>query len=585
MRNLTELFKNAFLRIPKQDRRKIILLTLATSLVALLDLFGVVLLAAVGTLGFRLVAPNENPTRVEILVQQQLGLNLNLTHLTLILGSFAVIFLTSKTLIQALLSYKSTNFLSRVESDLSIQLYEKIIKSQVANSEANSISSYQYALIVGPNRFIVGYVGAFVSLISDSFSIILMGSFALYASPISFVLSIVVFGITYAFINGPIHRKAKLFGELNSKLYSELVTQMTEDLSGIREVKVYDQEDLVIRKFFILRRDFASLNQKMFWINNIIRYFLEIAVLGIGVIVLIVLVLTTDIRHAVTVLVAFIAIGFRLLPNIQRIQNAVNSVRIAEGTTKDLFAFSDQLEPVHKYGVIRDSSIKLGSIKGVDVSFAYPDAPNQPVFGPINFEIPARSTTMILGPSGSGKSTLLDLVCKFNEPTTGTVEYYASDGQKMGDLPELGFVSQKSSLFGENLIENISFASRGSSLDVRKANAIIESLDLQKLNSGVTNKEIRSDGTNISGGERQRVSMARVMYSNPEVVILDEPTSSLDSVNRMAIYDFLTRERTKKTIILVSHESDLIEFCDFVIKIEEGNVVFQGKASDFKKTE
>jgi ATPase subunit of ABC transporter with duplicated ATPase domains len=229
--------------------------------------------------------------------------------------------------------------------------------------------------------------------------------------------------------------------------------------------------------------------------------------------------------------------------------------------------------------------MKLGAIKGVDVSFAYPDAPNQPVFGPINFEIPARSTTLILGPSGSGKSTLLDLICKFNEPTTGTVEYYASDDQKMGDLPELGFVSQKSSLFGENLLENISFASKGSSLDVGKANAIIQSLNLEKLNSGVTNKEIRSDGTNISGGERQRVSMARVMYSNPEVVILDEPTSSLDSVNRMAIYDFLTRERTKKTIILVSHESDLIEFCDLVIKIEEGNVVFQGKASEFKKIE
>jgi len=581
MKNLVELFKNASLRIPKQDRRKIFFLTVATSLIALLDLFGVVLLAGVGTLGFRLVAPDQTPTRIEILVQHYLGLNLNLTQLTLILGSFAILFLTSKTLIQAALSYKSTNFLSRIETEMSIQLYEKIIKSSVANSEAHSISSYQYALIVGPNRFIVGYVGAFISLVSDSFSILLMGCFAFYASPISFLLSLVVFGVTYLFINGPIHRRAKLFGEQNAKLYAGMVTQMSEDISGIREVKVYNRENDIVKNFLTLRRDFATLNQKMFWINNIIRYFLEIAVLAVGILVLIILGLTTDMRHAVTVLVAFVAIGFRLLPNIQRIQNAVNSVRIAEGTTKDLFTYSDNLEFATKYGVNQNPSIEFDRITGTDVMFSYPDTPNEAIFGPINFQIPAKSTTIILGPSGSGKSTLLDLICKFNEPTTGKVEYYLRDGQIMEDLPNLGFVSQKSSLFGEDLIENISFASNNSIVDLNRTNLIIRALNLEKLNSEVTKKEIRSDGTNISGGERQRISMARVMYSNPEVVILDEPTSSLDSVNRQSIYDFLLSERRKKTIILVSHEKNLIQFCDHVIKLDNGKIIFQGKASEF----
>ncbi len=582
MKNLAELFKQAFSRISRQDRRKIVILMLATSFLALLDLIGVVLLAAVGTLGFRLISPNQRPTRIELIIDQFLGLKIELIQLTLIVGILAIIFLASKTIFQAALSFRSTRFFARIETDIAIKLYQKIIKSPVAESESNSISSYQYSLIVAPNRFIVGYVGTFISLLSDTFSIILMGAFAFYASPISFGLSILVFAITYAFINGPIHKKAKVYGDLTAKLYADMVTQMNEDFLGIREVKIYNQEDLVVKNFLKLREQFATLSQKILWINNIIRYFLELVVLLIGVIILIILVLTSDMRHAVTVLVAYIAIGFRLLPNIQRIQNAINSVRIAQGTTRDLFDFSDNLKIVARFHENLDESTDFREIRGTGVSFSYPGTLNKPILGPMNFAIPAGSTTMILGPSGSGKSTLLDLICKFNEPTIGTVEYYSEGGQILRKLPPIGLVSQKSSLFGDNLIENVTFAKNNSDSDLRRANEIINWLNLEKINSGDIQKKIRSDGTNISGGERQRISMARIMYKNPQVVVLDEPTSSLDLVNRESIYEFLNIERHKKTIILVSHEIELLDYCDHVIQMENGEILFQGSAIDFK---
>lgn len=555
---------------------------LITSLLSLLDLIGVVLLAAVGTLGFRLIAPNQKPTRIEIVIEQFFGLKFDLIQLTLILGLIAVIFLASKTIFQAAVSFKSTRFFARIETDIAMKLYEKIIKSSVANSESNSISSYQYSLIVAPNRFIVGYVGTFISLFSDTFSIILMSAFALYASPSSFLLSVVVFSIAYGSVNGPIHKKAKLYGDLNAKLYADMVTQLNEDFLGIREIKVYNQENLVFKKFLKLRGEFATLNQKILWINNIIRYFLELVVLVIGVLILIILGFTSDMRHAVTILVAYIAIGFRLLPNIQRIQNAVNSLRIAQGTTKELFDYSDNLKVVDRYYEKPKESKSFSEIRGIGVYFSYPGPMNRPILGPMDFEIPARTTTMILGPSGSGKSTLLDLICKFNEPSSGTVEYYSSDGQIMRRLPTIGLVSQKSSLFGDNLIDNLTFSNTNSELDLRKVDEIINSLNLENINSGDIQKEIRSDGTNISGGERQRISMGRIMYSNSEVVVLDEPTSSLDTFNRQSIYDFLKFERHKKTIILVSHERDLLEYCDFVIQIDGGRVVFQGRTLDFK---
>ena len=582
MTNVVGLFRGAFGRINGRDRKRVLMLTAANSLLAVLDLIGVILLAAVGTLAFRLVASNQKPTRIEILIQEWFDLNLTTTSLTLYLGIIAVLFLATKTGMQAFISFKAMNFSSRIETEIATNLYKKVIGSSVANSQSNSTSEYQFSLLVGPNRFIVGMLGAFIALVSDVFSILLMSGFVLYASPISFLLSFGVFFIIYGLINGPIHRKAKSYGERSSELYAELNSQMTEDITGIREIKIYGQEDYVVSNFMKLRREWAMLNQKMFWINSLIRYFLEISVLIIGVMVLTVLALTTDLRHAVTVLVAFLAVGFRLLPNVQRIQNSIISLRIAEGATQDLFAFSDELEILPREQSHSEKSSGFNSVIAEDLVFRYPDKTENFSLGPMSFEIKANTTTIILGVSGSGKSTLLDLICKLNAPSSGEINFFTDRGEILNKLPAIGLVSQRSSLFGTDLIQNIGFAKPNEDLDLIQAKELLASLNLSELSEDRGTRVIRSDGTDISGGERQRISIARVVYRDPEIVVMDEPTSSLDPVNRASIYQFLAEMHGKKTVIVVTHDEDLIDFSDYVLEINHGKVIFQGTTSDFK---
>jgi ABC-type bacteriocin/lantibiotic exporter with double-glycine peptidase domain len=527
-----------------------------------------------------MVANNQKPTRIEILAKEWFNINPTLTSLTLYLGVIAVLFLATKTALQASISFKSMNFTSRIETEIATDLYRKIVGSSVANSQSNSISEYQFSLLIGPNRFVVGMLGTFIALVSDAFSIALMSAFVLYASPISFLLSFGVFCIIYGLINGPIHRKAKSYGERSSELYAELNSQINEDISGIREVKIYGQENYVVANFSKLRREWALLNQKMFWINNVIRYFLEISVLIIGVLVLTVLGLTTDLRHAVTVLVAFLAVGFRLLPNVQRIQNSIISLRIAEGATKDLFNFSESLKILPREQISTKKGLELKSIVAEELVFNYPNGNFS--LGPISFEITAKTTNVILGTSGSGKSTLLDLICKLNAPSSGKVNFISTSGDLLEMLPTIGFVSQRSSLFGIDLIQNIGFARPKEDVDLVRVKNVMSLINLSEFSEG-KGRVIRSDGTDVSGGERQRISMARVMYCDPDIVVLDEPTSSLDPVNRVKIYEFLEEMHGKKTVIVVTHEKELIDFSDYVLEIKQGKVSFQGSTAEYKR--
>jgi ABC-type multidrug transport system fused ATPase/permease subunit len=322
----------------------------------------------------------------------------------------------------------------------------------------------------------------------------------------------------------------------------------------------------------------------MFWINSVIRYFLEVSVLLIGILILAVLGLTTDLRHAVTVLVAFIAVGFRLLPNVQRIQNSIVSLRISEGATRSLFDFSDRLSVMPEKRQLETEAQAFGLIELRELSFHYPLKNSKFVLGPLTFKVDAQKTTVILGSSGSGKSTLLDLICKLNQPSSGEINFLDTNGQSMSKFPSMGLVSQRSSLFGGTIQQNIAFATPEREFDEKLANDAITLLNLTEFSANKMNTSIRSDGTNLSGGERQRISMARVVYSNPEMVVLDEPTSSLDPENKGVIYEFLRGVRGAKTVIIVTHDRELIEFSDTVIEIEEGRLKFQGSPDEFKKS-
>jgi len=587
---LIALVKKTLQYIEPKDRRRIFSLVPIQVGLGILDLFGVILLGTVGTLAFKIYSNDSKPTRLELILQSVLPDGITTEKLTFMLAAIAIFVLGTKTALQALINFKYINFLARIESNLAGKLFSRLIYADASELISNKFSDYQYALTIGTNRAITGIIQSSISFVSDSLTTILMSLFAFYASPAAFLLAMTIFGLTYFVINGPINRISSQYGERSMQVHISLTERLLESFRGIKEVRVYKKEARLVEIFDKDKKEQSLLAQKVFWISSISRYFFEFSILVAGVAIIAVLTLTTDVRRTVTVLVIFIAIGYRLIPNIQRIQNSLVSIRIAQGATSTLFDFLEKFEKNTKESRDLVSKIENKEFEFVElneIAFNYPDNLNQDTISNVSFKIERNSTLAIIGESGSGKTTLADIISGINSPTYGDIHFNEKyDSNNLNKkLPSIGYVSQSASLFGENIYENIAFGSGNNELDIKKIERIVSDLNLDFLldleNTGSI-RNIRSDGTNLSGGERQRISIARVEYSDPDLVVFDEPTSSLDEENKARVVNFIKKINGEKTIIIVTHSYDLLDLCDNVLVMKKGRSDFFGTVPEFR---
>jgi ABC-type multidrug transport system fused ATPase/permease subunit len=587
LQKLVDLIKKAFSLLEVKDKRKVLLMIPISVFLGLIDLVGVALLGTVGTLAFRLISNDPKPTRLESIFQSIIPGNISLNSLTLLLAIASILVLGSKTILQALVNFKYLKFLAKLESDLALQLFKRIIRARASDLNNNKYSDYQYSLTIGANRVVTGIFQTTISFMSDSITTVLMGAFAFYASPTAFGLTLFIFGLTYYLINGPIHRRSTKYGNQSMKVYISLSEGLLENFRGIKDVHVYKQEERLIKTFSREKWEQSLLAQKMFWLSSISRYFFEFAILIAGVAIITVLSITTDLRHTVTAVVIFMSVGFRLIPNIQRIQSSMVSLRIAEGATASFFNYLDDFhEEIPRWINSSGSQIeeKLEFIELDKVTFSY--SGSESILKDITFKLQSNKTLAVIGESGSGKTTLADIIAGINRPTEGFVRFTESNAMSNGAkyIPSIGYVSQNSSLFGNDIYENIAFGKNPDSPDKRKIDQILERFNLSFLSDsefGSARGSIRSDGTNLSGGERQRISIARVEYADPQIVIFDEPTSSLDADNRSKVTDYIKSINHKKTVVIVTHDLDFIELCDYVLEIANGRVKFFGATSEF----
>ena len=587
MIKLIDLIKKAFSYLEVKDKRKVLSMIPISVFLGLIDLAGVILLGTVGTLAFRVISNDSKPTKLETIFKSIMPGNLSLNNLTLLLAIVAIIVLGSKTILQALVNFKYLKFLAKLESDLALMLFKKIIRARASDLNKNKYSDYQYALTIGTNRVVTGIFQTTISFLSDSITTILMAAFAFYASPTAFGLTLFIFGLTYYLINGPIHRRSTTYGQQSMDVYISLSERLLENFRGIKDVRVYRQEERLIKTFSVEKQAQSLLGQKIYWLSSISRYFFEFAILISGVAIIGVLSLTTDLRHTVTAVVVFMSIGFRLIPNIQRIQGSMVSLRIAEGATATFFNY---LEDFHEEDLdltknsLSKSQEKIDCIELRNISFGYGDG--EQILKDISFKMEANQTLAIIGESGSGKTTLVDVIAGINRPVDGSVNFVESNSGNSGSIakPSIGYVSQNTSLFGDDAYENIAFGKNPDTPDKAKIDQILQRFNLSFLSDldfKNTRNKIRSDGTNLSGGERQRISIARVEYANPELVIFDEPTSSLDSENKTRVTQYIESINHKKTVIIVTHDLQLINLCDYVLLISEGKQIFFGNVADF----
>jgi ATP-binding cassette subfamily B protein len=226
----------------------------------------------------------------------------------------------------------------------------------------------------------------------------------------------------------------------------------------------------------------------------------------------------------------------------------------------------------------RPLAVGGGRVRFENVVFDYD--PRRPILKGVSFEIPAGHKVAVVGPSGSGKSTLVRLLFRFYEVTDGAITIDGQDVRAVEQLSlrrAIGVVPQDTVLFNDTVAANIAYSRPGASQEEVEAAARVAQIHdfITSLPEGYATK-VGERGLKLSGGEKQRVAIARVMLKNPPVLVLDEATSALDSRTEQALQDALERIATGRTTLVIAHRLSTVIDAEEIIVLEQGQVIERG---------
>ncbi len=373
------------------------------------------------------------------------------------------------------------------------------------------------------------------------------------------------------------------------KMFSDISSRVQENLSGVRVVRAYAQENAEVRKFELLNRDYVAENIRLARLSAFFMPLLQ-ALIGLGFLVVLLAGGYQLLAHRIS-LGSFVMfntyMGMLIWPMIA-LGWVVNLMQRGTASWSRIMELMQE-----KPGIVQRNSSHspspsysvLGALRFEGVEMQYPSGC---ALKDITLEIPAGATVAIVGHTGSGKSTLVSLIPRLMDPTRGAVFL---DGFDLRDLdPEwlrrqIGFVPQETFLFSATLAENIAWG-----VDHATEDEIARAADLAGLGPDIASfpdgygTVIGERGITLSGGQKQRVAIARAILRNPKILILDDALASVDTLTEERILTSLAGVMRGRTTILISHRVSTVQNASQIFVIERGVVAEQGTHAELIRT-
>ncbi len=373
-----------------------------------------------------------------------------------------------------------------------------------------------------------------------------------------------------------------------SQRYIDRLNGITrEHITGIRVVHAYNAENYQEEKFNKANDDLTKLNlftsRAMGILSPVMTIVMDgvtIAILGVGALVINKGKADYATISAFSTLATQIIMSFMMLlmmfvmwPRASVSANRINEVLSTEQSIKD--------PEIEKEGT------STGEIEFKDVSFAYPDA-ESPTISNVSFKAKAGETVAIIGATGCGKSTLVNLISRLYDVTDGEV---LVDGVNVKDMKQktlrskIGFIPQKGLLFSGDVASNISFGNPSlTEEDMKKAAKIACADSFIEEMGDKYHSSIAQGGTNVSGGQKQRLCIARALAINPEITVFDDSFSALDFKTDLQVRENIKNELPNMTKVIVAQRIGTIMDADLILVLENGKVVGKGKHKDLLNT-
>ena len=449
---------------------------------------------------------------------------------------------------------------------LSLDYFQSRRTGHVMSRVTNDVVVLNESIDLGFNR-----------LITDSLFTIMLFGFLLILSWKLTLLAMIVLPVIFGFI-WFIGRKLRKYSERSQERMADVTSVLEESVNNARIVKAFSMETFERSKFFKATQNYFKALLRMTRIRHLASPINDTLATVAGVIILLFagsqIVAGTGELSAADFMTYILAM-FSLIKPVKDLSQIHIKLQEGMAAAERVFEVIDTPEKI----IERPNAATLDAFKSViryeSVSFSY--NPGEPVLKDINFEVRRGEIVAVVGPSGAGKSTLFDLLPRFYDPLQGMVTI---DGHDLRDLSLaslrglLGIVTQETILFNDSIQNNIAYGMNGVAPE-----RVIDAARAANAHDFITQFEygyqtqVGNRGVMLSGGQRQRIAIARALLKNPQILIFDEATSSLDTESEMLVQQAIDRLMANRTTLVIAHRLSTIKNADRILVLENGQIV------------
>lgn len=482
--------------------------------------------------------------------------------------------------------YYAAKIAQGITSDLREETYAKIQSFSFGNIEKFSSGSLVVRLINDMNQVMNMMMILFMQLLR--MPIILIGSFVLsivtiphyWWAPV--LMLALMMGVGFIVIQN----MNQLFAKFQ-KYMDKISTRVKENLQGVRVVKSFNQGENEIKRFNKTSDSLNELNIKIgYWISTIMPAFMLIAYLVIALVVFLVgrsanlnptdvAVVSPYVSYILTLLFAILIGGFVIM-NFTRGMVSLRRIKEVLDT-----------EPDVQFNPNASAAPEKGSIEFDNVSFTYPDG-EKPTLKNISFKVKPGEMVGIVGATGSGKSTLAQLIPRLYDPTEGMIKIGGKDLKTIGKKAlrnTVSMVLQKAILFSGTIASNLRQGKEDATdYELKRASEIAQAQEFVGQYPDEFDHEVEERSANFSGGQKQRLSIARGVIGQPPILILDDSTSALDAKSEKLVQEALEHDLKDTTTVIIAEKIVSVMNADKILVLDDGKLVAEGTHEELLKT-
>lgn len=583
----------------QKDRKKLIFLGIIQFCISILDLFALLLIGLVTSLSLSDISVQSSSKYVEIIMGLSIFQGIDLRTIIFILGGVSAVLLILKTAVSAGLTRKIIGFLSIREAAVSAKYMEQVLTLSPLDQRKWSPQYISGVALTGANCAVTISLGQMVNGMVEGLSILLLFTGVTFVNPSVTISTILYFSTLALFSTKYLGKKIRQAGQETYRIGISSTELIQNSVSTAREIHTSNSQGEISKIFSEQRFASYKATRSKAFIGLIPKFIFEVGLVLGAIFICAAQVYFYDAHKAITGMVVFLALTSRLVPSLLKIQNSLLELRAATSPTLN---FLEELNNVRKINEQNINNLKIAEsripnnwqtgrftsrIHCENLEIKYSDA-NKPTLRNVNLEIEPGTFVGIVGPSGAGKTTLVDALLGIALPSDGFVSISGvSPNTAIKNWPnKIKYVPQDVQLISGTIRQNICWPGNEKSIDDSRIMEVLSLVELQDWltvqNQGL-DSIIGVGGSNLSGGQKQRLGIARALATNPEILILDESTSALDTETESLIAKRILNNMCGLTRIVIAHRLSTVINADKLIYLDNGQKIAEGTFSELRK--